>query len=87
MHLLISNLILLCSQFCVFNHFNHDEVRLYFFSEYLTEGITDPCGMNENYVRVNSTIKIEIRAKNEVAEIENLLLQEQLIKCKKENDE
>ncbi|MBK9688174.1 MAG: hypothetical protein IPO65_10610 [Saprospiraceae bacterium] len=43
--------------------------------------------MNENYVRVNSTIKIEIRAKNEVAEIENLLLQEQLIKCKKENDE
>lgn len=87
MHLLISNLILLCAHYCVFNHFRYDEVRLYFFSEYLTEGITDPCGKNENYVRVNSTIKIEIRDKNEVAELENLLLQEQMIKCKIENAE
>ena len=45
------------------------------------------CGKNENYVACKFNNKIEIRDKNEVAELENLLLQEQMIKCKIENAE
>lgn len=85
MQLLLNSLVILCVQFSVFSQTGFDEVRIYLFNEYRTQGVGDFCTENENYTRVYASIKISILDKNEIAEIGDLLLGGRLEKCSKES--
>ena len=81
MQLLLNSLVILCVQFSVFSQMEFEEVRIYLFNEYRTQGFADSCTEIENYTRVNASIKISISDKNEIIEISDLLLRDRLKKC------
>lgn len=74
MQLLLNSFLILCLQFCVSKEKQYDEVRMYIYTEHFSLGFEDECNSNENSIRVNASIYICIKDKNEIDEINNQLL-------------
>ena len=73
MRLLLLSLIILSSSFVIKAQLVSDEIRIYLWPDYISVAFEDRYG-DENNARVRASVKISIMQKAEIAEIENLLL-------------